>query len=69
MPGFKQRLAASEPLIGTFVKTPSLIVVEVLSLSALDGLCLDAEHAPFDRAALDTCILAARAADKIRASI
>ncbi len=60
----KARLAAGELLIGTFVKTPSLIVVEVLSATALDCLCLDAEHAPFDRMALDQCIFAARAAGK-----
>jgi len=50
---FKQRLADGEMLVGAFVKTPSPIVVEVLSLTALDCLCLDAEHAPFDRPALD----------------
>jgi 2-keto-3-deoxy-L-rhamnonate aldolase RhmA len=57
----KQRLAAGETIVGTFVKTPSPIVVEVLGLSELDCLCLDAEHAPFDRPAVDSCILAARA--------
>jgi 2-keto-3-deoxy-L-rhamnonate aldolase RhmA len=57
---FKQRLAAKEPLVGTFVKTPSLIVTEVLALTELDCLCLDAEHAPFDRLAIDNCIMAAR---------
>ncbi len=60
----KARLAARELIVGTFVKTPSPIVVEVLSLSTLDCICLDAEHAPFDRGILDTCILAARAANK-----
>ena len=57
----KARLADGDMVIGTFVKTPSPIIVEVLSLTALDCLCLDAEHAPFDRGALDQCILAARA--------
>ena len=57
----KQRLAAGETIVGTFVKTPSPIIVEVLGLTKLDCLCLDAEHAPFDRGALDSCILAARA--------
>ncbi len=57
----KARLAAGELIVGTFVKTPSPIVVEVLTLSALDCLCLDAEHAPFDRTAIDACIFAARA--------
>jgi 2-keto-3-deoxy-L-rhamnonate aldolase RhmA len=60
----KQRLAAGELIVGTFVKTPSSIVVEVLALSALDCLCLDAEHAPFDRIAVDGCAMAARAGGK-----
>ena len=60
----KQRLAARETLVGSFVKTPSPIVVEVLSLTGLDCLCLDAEHAPFDRAAIDGCVMAARASGK-----
>jgi len=57
---FRDRLLAGECLIGTFVKTPSPIVAEVLALSALDCLCLDAEHAPFDRLAIDTAIAMAR---------
>jgi 2-keto-3-deoxy-L-rhamnonate aldolase RhmA len=60
----KQRLGAGELVVGTFIKTPSPIVVEVLALTALDCLCLDAEHAPFDRLAIDGCALAARAAGK-----
>lgn len=58
----KRRLAAGERIVGTFVKTPSPIIVEVLGLSVLDCLCLDAEHAPFDRIAIDGCAMAARAA-------
>jgi 2-keto-3-deoxy-L-rhamnonate aldolase RhmA len=60
--GLKQRLSSGEPLWGTFLKTPSPILVEVLATAGLDLLCLDAEHAPFDRAAIDICIIAARAA-------
>ena len=57
----KTRLAAREPLLGTFLKTPHPHVVEVLATCGLDLLCLDAEHAPLDRAALDLCVMAARA--------
>lgn len=57
----KARLAAGEVLLGTFLKTPAPILVEVLATCGLDLLCLDAEHAPFDRAAIDACLLAARA--------
>ena len=57
----KARLGAGELIVGTFVKTPAPILIEVLGLTALDCLCLDAEHAPFDRAAIDGCVMAARA--------
>jgi 2-keto-3-deoxy-L-rhamnonate aldolase RhmA len=59
---FRRRLLARELLVGTFVKTPHPSVVEVLGHSGLDCVCMDAEHAPFDRATLDTALLAARAA-------
>ena len=61
---FKENLASGATIVGTFVKTPSPIIVEVLGLTALDCLCLDAEHAPFDRIAIDGCVAAARAAAK-----
>ena len=57
----KERLAKGDTVVGTFVKTPSPIVAEVLSLTSLDCLCLDAEHALFDRGSLDSCIQSARA--------
>lgn len=57
----KARIAAGETLLGTFLKTPSPILVEVLATCGLDLLCLDAEHAPFDRGDLDLCVMAARA--------
>ncbi len=53
---FRQRLAGGEVLAGTFVKTPAHEVVEVLAKAGLDFLCLDAEHAPFDRGRLDLCL-------------
>lgn len=57
----KDRIAAGEALFGSFLKTPSPILVEVLATSGLDLLCIDAEHAPFDRGDIDACVLAARA--------
>lgn len=59
--GLKQRLSSGETLWGSFLKTPSPILVEVLAAAGLDLLCIDAEHAPFDRAAIDTCVMAGRA--------
>ena len=61
---FSERLRGGELLVGTWVKTPHIHVVEVLALSPLDLLVLDAEHAPFGRQELDACILAGRAGGK-----
>lgn len=60
--GFKRSLG-TRPAVGTWIKTPSAIVTEVLSRTGLACLCLDAEHAPFDRGDLDASILAARSRD------
>lgn len=59
---FRDRLRAGAPLLGCFVRTPSPLVVEVLGSAGLDCLCLDAEHGPWDRSALDAALMAARAA-------
>jgi len=58
----REQLINGDRLIGTWLKTPSPIVVEVLGLTGLDVLCIDAEHAPFGRYELDQCIHAARTA-------
>ncbi len=60
---FRQRLVGGETLAGTFLKTPSAIVAEVLGLSALDAVCIDVEHAPFGRLETDAAIAALSAAD------
>ena len=52
----KQRIANGDTLLGTWVKTPSPMVCEVLADTELDLLCLDAEHSPFDRTTLDLCL-------------
>ncbi len=59
---FKTRLSNRETLLGVFVKTPSPIVIEILGQSGLDFMVVDAEHAPFDRSAIDTAMIAGRAA-------
>ncbi len=60
---FRSTLKNGDRLVGTFMKTPSAITAEVLGLSSLDLICLDAEHAPFGRIEVDRCIAALRAAD------
>lgn len=58
---FKDDVRSGRILAGTFQKTASHDVVEVLSKSGLDFVCLDSEHAPFGRRELDTCLAMARA--------
>lgn len=57
---FRDRLLGGEPLIGSWVKSPSPIVCEVLSQTRLDAIAIDAEHAPFGRLELDGCVAMAR---------
>ncbi len=57
----RDRMLAGERLVGTFLKTPSIELIEILAKSGLDFLCLDAEHAPYDRARLDGCLAIGRA--------
>ncbi|SME98684.1 2-keto-3-deoxy-L-rhamnonate aldolase RhmA [Tistlia consotensis] len=59
---FRRRLLAGERLVGSFVKTPSPAVIEILGDAGLDFLVLDAEHVPLGREAVDLCVLAGRAA-------
>ncbi len=60
---FRNRVLGGEVLGGTFMKTPSVDILEVLILAGLDFVCIDVEHAPFDRAALNNCAAVARAAN------
>ncbi|MDH3667710.1 MAG: aldolase/citrate lyase family protein [Paracoccaceae bacterium] len=59
----RARMRRGDILAGTFVKTPAHEMVEVLAMSGLDFIALDAEHAPFDRGRLDACLAVARALD------
>ena len=59
---FRRRLAAGEQLCGTFIKTPTSHGTEICGEIGFDFTVIDEEHAPFDRSAIDQCILAARAA-------
>ncbi|MDZ7627865.1 MAG: aldolase/citrate lyase family protein [Parvularculaceae bacterium] len=58
---FRERLTARDPLLGVWMKTPSPIVADVFGRTPLDCVCLDAEHAPFDRMAIDGCVASLRA--------
>ncbi len=62
MTSLRQRIRHRDPVLGTFVKTASHHVIEVLGINGLDFAVVDAEHAPFDLGTLDTMVLAGRAA-------
>ena len=40
------------------------MIAEVLALTDIDLVCIDAEHSPFDRSDIDASLMAYRAADK-----
>ena len=61
--GLRARILRRDMLCGTFLKTPAYEMVEILAKSGLDFICIDAEHAPFDRGRMDMCIAMARALD------
>ncbi len=56
---FRARLRGREPLIGTFVKTPTTHATEILASLGYDFVIVDAEHAPFDRRDIDMIAMAA----------
>lgn len=58
---FKKRMLQGDILSGTFLKTPSFQLVEILAKTRMDFVALDAEHAPFDRLSADACLGMARA--------
>lgn len=59
--GFRQRFAAREMLVGSFIKTPTTHSIEILGSMGFDFVVIDEEHAPFDRVTIDSGLLAARA--------
>ena len=52
----KTKMEKQVPLLGTFVRTPSIEVIEILAESGLDFIILDSEHFPFDRSRIDACL-------------
>lgn len=61
LPDFKALLKGRRPLVGSFIKTPSPHVIEVLGEAGADFLVVDREHAPIDEGAVDLAVLAGRA--------
>ena len=42
----KSRMLRGDILSGTFLKTPAFQLIEILAMSGMDFVALDAEHAP-----------------------
>ncbi len=59
--GLRARILSGEMLSGTFLKTPAHEIIEVLSQSGLDFVCIDCEHAAYDRRGMDTSLAMAKA--------
>ena len=59
--GFRRRFVAKEHLVGSFIKTPTTHPIEIIGDLGFDFVVIDEEHAPFDRLAIDSALLAARA--------
>jgi 2-keto-3-deoxy-L-rhamnonate aldolase RhmA len=59
--GFRTRMMRGDLLVGTFLKTPTVEMVEILAMAGLDWVCLDAEHGPIDRRSMDAPIAMGRA--------
>ncbi|MGZ9811634.1 HpcH/HpaI aldolase family protein [Pseudoroseicyclus sp. H15] len=57
---FATKFRAGEPLLGTFVKTPTSHNCEILGAAGFDFAIIDQEHAPIGRVALDQMLLGCR---------
>lgn len=60
---FRERLIGGKPLLGSFIKTPSVHATEILGELGFDFIVVDEEHGPFDRWSIDLVMLAAQASD------
>lgn len=60
-PSLRARIRNGELLIGSFIKTPTPHIVEILGFAGLDFAVIDQEHAPISIAQMDILALAGRA--------
>jgi 2-keto-3-deoxy-L-rhamnonate aldolase RhmA len=60
---FRTQLREKALMVGIFYKSAGYQGIEVLGDTGLDCVVIDAEHAPFSASQMDTCLLAAGAAD------
>jgi 2-keto-3-deoxy-L-rhamnonate aldolase RhmA len=60
---FRQKLLGCTPLIGSFIKTPSVHATEILADLGFDFVVIDEEHGPIGRESVDMLMLATRATE------
>jgi staphyloferrin B biosynthesis citrate synthase len=60
---FRRRFSARQPVVGSFIKTPTTHATEIFGALGYDFVVIDEEHAPFDRESTDVVLLAARASN------
>ncbi len=60
---FRRRFSARPAVVGSFIKPPTTHATEIFCSLGYDFVVIDEEHAPFDRAATDVVLLAARASN------
>ncbi|WP_339694171.1 aldolase/citrate lyase family protein [Celeribacter baekdonensis] len=59
--GFRSRLNAKEPMLGSFLKIPSTQPAEIFGHLGFDFVVIDEEHAPLNPETTDAILLACRA--------
>ncbi|MDB5396454.1 MAG: aldolase [Rhodospirillales bacterium] len=59
---FRDCVRGGSVLLGTFIKTASHQIPEIIGAAGLDFAIIDAEHAPFDLPTLDRMVMAGRGA-------
>lgn len=57
--GFRQRLLAGDPLLGTIVSLGTPDIADLLARAGFDWLFLDTEHSPLEAAAAQRLVQAA----------
>jgi staphyloferrin B biosynthesis citrate synthase len=58
---FREQFVTAKVQFGSFIRTPSPHVVELIGAVGFDFVVIDEEHGPFDRRAIDIALSGMRA--------
>ena len=61
MKSLAERLRSGEPLLGTLLRMPNEVLVEMTALAGMDFVVIDTEHGPADQIPLAQHLMAAAA--------